>query len=109
MHGDAREDWSRSAALFEKALELDPGFGEALFHLATVRRRLGDEAGAGAADRAYLNARYARGPEARAPSARRRREVKGRVERGCAHVRCGRGLQRTIVQGIGVRTAVTSP
>ncbi len=54
MQGDAREEWSRSAALFEKVLALDPGYSEALFHLATVRRRLGDAAGAAAADRAYL-------------------------------------------------------
>jgi len=54
MGGDGPADWSRAAELFEKVLEIDPDYAEALHRLATVHWKLGETAEAARWDRLYL-------------------------------------------------------
>ena len=54
VHGDSEEDWIRCVTLFERVLEVDPNYDEALFHLATAHRQLGDVSRADKYDRQYI-------------------------------------------------------
>ncbi len=52
--GGSPGDWLRSAELFRSVLEIDPGYSEALFHLATVHWNLERTQEAMEYDRLYL-------------------------------------------------------
>lgn len=54
LHGTSTGDFSRSSLLFKKVLKLDPGYSEALFHLATAYWKLGNETEARRYDQLYL-------------------------------------------------------
>jgi len=52
--GTSAHDWSRSALLFKNVLKHDPGYSVAMFHLATVYWKLGNETEARRYDELYL-------------------------------------------------------
>lgn len=53
-YGDSAEDWNRSVALFQRVLEIDPGYSEAIHHLAAVYWKLERREEAIRYDRLYL-------------------------------------------------------
>jgi tetratricopeptide (TPR) repeat protein len=52
--GTTRGEWSRAAILFRRVLQLDPGYTEALHHLATVLWKLGETREARESDSLYV-------------------------------------------------------
>jgi tetratricopeptide (TPR) repeat protein len=54
MGGAGPDDWARAADLFEKVLEIDPEYLEALHHLASAHWKLGNAQAAVRWDREYL-------------------------------------------------------
>lgn len=52
--GASKHDWSRATVLYKKVLELDSDYTEAIFHLATLYWKLGNETEARRHDQLYL-------------------------------------------------------